>query len=133
MASQFIQFWDVDPVLKFNNKTPEWHKAPQSELDSAVLHELTHIYGTEDDDTKGGSHECPHHRGGWLMASRGTRFKSLCGKSARRFKRKLKGKSNDTIRMPRWRRGFMCWAWLGCSGFVWEHRVFGCEKQIDTE
>ncbi len=42
-----------DPVLRFNNKSLDWHKAPQNNLGLTVLHELTHLYGTEDNDSAG--------------------------------------------------------------------------------
>ena len=44
----------IDPVLTLNTAPKyNWHNASPSELASTLLHELSHVYGTEDDDSEG--------------------------------------------------------------------------------
>jgi RHS repeat-associated protein len=48
-------FWPYDPRLYLNTApgNANWQSAAPADLDSTLLHELSHIYGTEDNDSKG--------------------------------------------------------------------------------
>lgn len=53
-ALMTMPFLWYNPILTFSTaKGTNWRDAKEGDLDSTVLHELSHLYGTEDDDSAG--------------------------------------------------------------------------------